>query len=1146
MNTSQRRDLRSRQSRSTLSRALLCLGMLSACEPETAVMLPPANASQRLPAQPAETCRTCHPSQYAQWQGSLMAYMAVSPFFNGLEISIQELVGRHRDVCAHGAGVLRRADAAVEESCVNPVLLEGEGGDVRSIDLKITGAGGEHWCVNCHMMAENTFRQFVPPQETKPLVEGVPTWKKSDPESRRPLVEILRHQTSVSLVGTAQQGIEGRTILQGASCDTCHQVSHPVVSTQDSLDLAGGATGILNEPLSLPTYAGNPFWTSFTDVEDGSQPSPCLQTSQDGEPLSAFGEPCKQLFREEGEEGLGISNSGYFVDARAVPSGQDRRTAGSWKFGPLLDPPPVVSSYHNSSHAPVDLDSPVQDAVASLDRRYGLPGDPQKADYFRTSEFCGTCHDVRILGTDARRHEQCASASPPPDCFTDALAGEAEPQFEAHKRLRDAYSEWRRSDYARSREAAASPSGEEKPSIAALRQGESVVTCQDCHMSVYPVHFSQGAQTTAPDCETLSPSQLPEGMRAFQETLTELASRAGAVATLVKPGCYALEKAAVDASLAEPPPTRRISSHYFTGADLPIEPLFNEDQFLNTFSTDVSVDAQGMLTSLLYRRELLLKRSVSFLLPDQTLTVEGSAERPELPVRLDLENVGAGHRVPAGFTQEREVWVELIVTDLSQAPADFQCGQDSMLEQVGEPDHYPRVSRCISQLRFGEVLDEDCGTVLSDAPINASSLDLALALERERLGILAHVGALVDQDHDELVIGEGPGQRLIAPAGLGERMLSIDDRYDYEALAALFHPDSGLLLDSLIQSTRTGTNRLLLLDRQVQGQEVFYTPMTSPAALHGELRLVERADGNTTDEDITDKRFARIRINDDFFDGSGGGLIATYGADVFDGPDKPQVLARTSTGGPPLTISVEQEGLINFQNGFLTCVACCPAGTTFEQLPGATAPTCVRLDAQGQKVALEDGEIPIDTSQGSCCRGIFDPSTGTCAEDRSTFPKAWNMVQGIVDLEGGQCRSNLVDALGTDLISRETGRPAKLLEIFSPIEGLTADTGAFKAADAIVNERSLLPGVPYRYTDRIPLSRTPQGALCIEARLNFRAFPPYELRMFAGRELLRLARGERQSPTMSVGMADRLDVTVMGRDSLQCVLEGGSMICSRL
>jgi hypothetical protein len=35
--------------------------------------------------------------------------------------------------------------------------------------------------------------------------------------------------------------------------------------------------------------------------------------------------------------------------------------------------------------------------------------------------------------------------------------------------------------------------------------------------------------------------------------------------------------------------------------------------------------------------------------------------RVEVPI--EIENVGAGHRVPAGFSQEREIWVELTVKD---------------------------------------------------------------------------------------------------------------------------------------------------------------------------------------------------------------------------------------------------------------------------------------------------------------------------------------------------------------------------------------------------------------------------------------------------------------------------------------------------
>jgi hypothetical protein len=47
-----------------------------------------------------------------------------------------------------------------------------------------------------------------------------------------------------------------------------------------------------------------------------------------------------------------------------------------------------------------------------------------------------------------------------------------------------------------------------------------------------------------------------------------------------------------------------------------------------------------------------------------------------LQIPVTLENTGAGHRVPAGFSQERETWVELVVTD----------GRGALVYEVGKVD----------------------------------------------------------------------------------------------------------------------------------------------------------------------------------------------------------------------------------------------------------------------------------------------------------------------------------------------------------------------------------------------------------------------------------------------------------------------------
>ena len=93
-------------------------------------------------------------------------------------------------------------------------------------------------------------------------------------------------------------------------------------------------------------------------------------------------------------------------------------------------------------------------------------------------------------------------------------------------------------------------------------------------------------------------------------------------------------------------------SHYFTSVDLPLAPA-SPEKLLD----DQALDAFGAPLGLRARQRLLLKSSFDFSIGDVAL----AQGRIEIPIAI--ENVGAGHRVPAGFSQEREIWVELQVTD---------------------------------------------------------------------------------------------------------------------------------------------------------------------------------------------------------------------------------------------------------------------------------------------------------------------------------------------------------------------------------------------------------------------------------------------------------------------------------------------------
>jgi hypothetical protein len=180
---------------------------------------------------------------------------------------------------------------------------------------------------------------------------------------------------------------------------------------------------------------------------------------------------------------------------------------------------------------------------------------------------------------------------------------------EHFKRLRNAFSEWRAWADAESR------AGREAP------------TCQGCHMSLYP-GVCQTAGTEVSDDER---EGCPSGTRF-------VARPAGAWATgRIAPSSEGLAS---------------VVSHWFTGVDVPLSPEL-PDATLDA----PGLDANGVPVGLRARREVLLKHTFRFT-PGATRR-DGATLR--VPVTID--NVGAGHRVPAGFSQEREIWVQLRVTD---------------------------------------------------------------------------------------------------------------------------------------------------------------------------------------------------------------------------------------------------------------------------------------------------------------------------------------------------------------------------------------------------------------------------------------------------------------------------------------------------
>jgi len=453
--------------------------------PRRTVTVPPVLAVAANQTRAAD-CASCHPRHAAEWSQSVMGHSVKSPLFNALESLIEEQVGRDRD-CPGGAGILRRAGGS-SQVCRD-----------RNTGLSITGAGGEHWCVNCHAPGDN-------------LGSNMPAWEGKpggDPRSRHPVRDLI-----------------APAALEGISCAFCHQVHAPV------------------GPNGSPGYQGNPSWTSFVSG-------------------TTF------LSRPEDRRGLhGIANSGYSLDPAELllsgPTQDEKRLA-------------LVGGF------------PVHARPSEEARRY-----------LASSDFCGSCHDVRLFGTDV----------------VGARSGEH------FKRLRNAYSEW--SVWA---------DGER-------RAGRKAASCQDCHMSTYPGICAPGEPT--------------------DDELTHEACPSGTHFEAQEPGRRVNGRVATTSTKAS-----AISPHYFSAVDLPMA-----RDIADAALDQDGLDAHGLPLSFKKRRDLLLRRSLKLDLGE----VRRAGASLEIP--LTIENVGAGHKMPAGFSQEREVWVHLRVED----------GRGNVLYEVGRVD----------------------------------------------------------------------------------------------------------------------------------------------------------------------------------------------------------------------------------------------------------------------------------------------------------------------------------------------------------------------------------------------------------------------------------------------------------------------------
>ncbi len=134
-----------------------------------------------------------------------------------------------------------------------------------------------------------------------------------------------------------------------------------------------------------------------------------------------------------------------------------------------------------------------------------------------------------------------------------------------------------------------------------------VVRCQDCHMSLYPIE---------------------------------------------PPGVFPTMTLGVGVDV----PERKHAIHAFTAVSIP---FVDSPQFPN-IDTDAK-DEFGFPLGQKQRRTQMLRAACTLTLDGTPASLATDAE--VIPIRIVVTNTGTGHRVPSGFSQERQVWVELVVSD---------------------------------------------------------------------------------------------------------------------------------------------------------------------------------------------------------------------------------------------------------------------------------------------------------------------------------------------------------------------------------------------------------------------------------------------------------------------------------------------------
>jgi hypothetical protein len=297
--------------------------------------------------------------------------------------------------------------------------------------------------------------------------------------------------------------------------------------------------------------------------------------------------------------------------------------------------------------------------------------DPAKINYLNNAAFCNACHDVRVprgLPGDVQHKE--ANINPG--------GGNV-----SYYRLENLSTEWQTSAFS----GANNPFGK-------------VVICHDCHTSLFPYNststYPVGDMTVTvatPGIFPINYAATPDVPFTCQNTLGQFFGvfcTPPVVGTAQAFDNIGLSTDIQSATMGQFPLQQRVvSSHYFTGVDVPLLPWSELTTRLGPDSSDpitgstginpdgtpggTAIDPGGVICtleqpclneygqprSLTIRRQDLLKNAVRISLKQTDTAAKAGGT---FTVRAEAVAL-TGHRFPAGLSQERTTYIQLNVTD---------------------------------------------------------------------------------------------------------------------------------------------------------------------------------------------------------------------------------------------------------------------------------------------------------------------------------------------------------------------------------------------------------------------------------------------------------------------------------------------------